>query len=148
MASFKGCTVPAAGHQATGWLCLVWQLACMSKLCAPCAECLQQTSASPVTVQHPSPLSWHPGQQLRDQHKLPGFAAACLIRPLLQAFLTKLLTVDLPSLMVLPKRLEINIPPAITSVAEAAVGHDVVMRAVASAVLQASHCLQDCGCRL
>eukprot|EP00891_Asterochloris_glomerata_P002707 jgi/Astpho2/2707/Aster-00893 len=44
--------------------------------------------------------------------------------PVLQAFLTKLLTVDLPSLMVLPKRLEINIPPAITSVAEAAVGHD------------------------
>ena len=67
---------------------------------------------------------------------------------MLQAFLTKLLTVDLPSLMVLPKRLEINIPPAITSVAEAAVGHDVVMRAVASAVLQASLCLQDCGCML
>ncbi len=57
--------------------------------------------------------------------------------PLLQAFLTHLLTVDLPSLMVLPKRLEINIPPAVTAVAEAAVGRDVVMRAVASAVLQA-----------
>ena len=39
--------------------------------------------------------------------------------------------------MVLPKRLEINIPPAVTAVAEAAVGRDVVMRAVASAVLQA-----------
>lgn len=38
--------------------------------------------------------------------------------------------------MVLPKRLEINIPPAVTAVAEAAVGHDAVMRAVASAVLQ------------
>ena len=54
-----------------------------------------------------------------------------------QAFLTHLLTVDLPKLMVLPKRLEINIPPAVTAVAEAAVGRDVVMRAVASAVLQA-----------
>ena len=38
--------------------------------------------------------------------------------------------------MVLPKRLEINIPPAITAVAEAAVGRDAVMKAVASAVLQ------------
>lgn len=37
----------------------------------------------------------------------------------------------------LPKRLEINIPPALTAVAEAAVGRDAVMRAVASAVLQA-----------
>ena len=55
---------------------------------------------------------------------------------LLQPFLSKLLTVDLPNLMVLPKRLEINIPPAVTAVAEAAVGHDAVMRAVASAVLQ------------
>ena len=51
--------------------------------------------------------------------------------------MTHLLTVDLPKLMVLPKRLEINIPPALTAVAEAAVGRDVVMRAVASAVLQA-----------
>ncbi|DBA90515.1 TPA: hypothetical protein ACH3X1_003774 [Trebouxia sp. C0004] len=57
--------------------------------------------------------------------------------PIVQAFLTHLLTVDLPKLMVLPKRLEINIPPAVTAVAEAAVGRDVVMRAVASAVLQA-----------
>lgn len=40
-------------------------------------------------------------------------------------------------LMVLPKRLEINIPPAVTAVAEAAVGREAVMRAVASAVLQA-----------
>jgi hypothetical protein len=54
----------------------------------------------------------------------------------LQAFLTKLLTVDLPGLIVLPKRLDINIPPAVTAVAEAAVGRDAVMRAVASAVLQ------------
>ena len=53
-----------------------------------------------------------------------------------QAFLTKLLTVDLPGLIVLPKRLDINIPPAVTAVAEAAVGRDAVMRAVASAVLQ------------
>ncbi len=56
----------------------------------------------------------------------------------MQAFLTKLLTVDLPGLMVLPKRLEVNIPPSLTSVAEAAVGRDAVMRAVASAVLQVS----------
>jgi len=57
--------------------------------------------------------------------------------PILQAFLTKLLTIDLPALMTLPQRLEINIPPAVTAVAEAAVGRDAVMRAVASAVLQA-----------
>ena len=57
--------------------------------------------------------------------------------PILQAYLTKLFTVDLPGLMVLPRRLEINIPPSITAVAEAAVGRDAVMRAVASAVLQA-----------
>eukprot|EP00884_Botryococcus_braunii_P009554 jgi/Botrbrau1/185/Bobra.0022s0165.1 len=50
--------------------------------------------------------------------------------PILQAFLTKLLTIDLPGLMVLPKRLEINIPPAVTAVAEAAVGREAVMRAV------------------
>ena len=55
-----------------------------------------------------------------------------------QAFLTKLLTVQLPGLIVLPKRLDINIPPAVTAVAEAAVGRDAVMRAVASAVLQVS----------
>ncbi|KAK9807914.1 hypothetical protein WJX73_000677 [Symbiochloris irregularis] len=57
--------------------------------------------------------------------------------PFLQPLLARLLTVDLPGLMVLPRRLEINIPPAVTTVAEAAVGHDAVMRAVASAVLQA-----------
>jgi len=56
----------------------------------------------------------------------------------MQAFLTRLLTVDLPGLIVLPKRLDINIPPAVTAVAEAAVGRDAVMRAVASAVLQVS----------
>jgi hypothetical protein len=55
----------------------------------------------------------------------------------LQSFLRKLLTVDLPALMVLPKRLEVNIPPSVTSIAEAAVGRDTIMRAVASAVLQA-----------
>ena len=38
----------------------------------------------------------------------------CHYRPL-QAFLTKLLTVDLPALMTLPRRLEINIPPAVTA---------------------------------
>lgn len=53
-----------------------------------------------------------------------------------QSFLRKLLTEDLPQLMVLPKRLEINIPPSVTSVAEVAVGRDTIMRAVASAVLQ------------
>ena len=42
-----------------------------------------------------------------------------------------------PSAQVLPKRLEIDIPPSVTSVAEAAVGRDTIMRAVASAVLQA-----------
>jgi len=57
--------------------------------------------------------------------------------PILQPFLSKLFTKDLPELMTLPRRLEINIPPAVTAVAEAAVGRDAVMRAVASAVLQA-----------
>lgn len=57
--------------------------------------------------------------------------------PVIQPFLTKLFTVDLPRLMTLPNKLEIAIPPAITAVAEAAVGRDAVMRAVASAVLQA-----------
>lgn len=56
---------------------------------------------------------------------------------MIQNFLRKLLTVDLPSLMVLPKRLEISVPPSITSLAEAAVGRDTIMRAVASAVLEA-----------
>ena len=57
--------------------------------------------------------------------------------PILQPFLSRLLTIDLPALMTLPRRLEITIPPAVTAVAEAAVGRDAVMRAVASAVLQA-----------
>jgi hypothetical protein len=53
-----------------------------------------------------------------------------------QNLLNRLLTVDLPGLMVLPQRLEISIPPSVTSIAEAAVGRDTIMRAVASAVLQ------------
>ncbi|KAI8112184.1 hypothetical protein M9434_003508 [Picochlorum sp. BPE23] len=57
--------------------------------------------------------------------------------PVIQPFLTKLFTVDLPRLMTLPNKLDIAIPPAVTAVAEAAVGRDAVMRAVASAVLQA-----------
>jgi hypothetical protein len=39
-------------------------------------------------------------------------------------------------MMVLPERLEISVPPSVTSIAEAAVGRDTIMRAVASAVLQ------------
>eukprot|EP01025_Chloroclados_australasicus_P020589 TRINITY_DN2171_c0_g1_i1.p1 TRINITY_DN2171_c0_g1~~TRINITY_DN2171_c0_g1_i1.p1 ORF type:complete len:746 (+),score=143.81 TRINITY_DN2171_c0_g1_i1:185-2422(+) len=65
--------------------------------------------------------------------------------PVLQSYLRQLLTVDLPQFMVLPRRLEIIIPPAVTAVAEAAVGREAVMRAVASAVLQADaveHALQ------
>jgi hypothetical protein len=53
-----------------------------------------------------------------------------------QNLLNRLLTVDLPGLMVLPQRLEVSIPPSVTSIAEAAVGRDTIMRAVASAVLQ------------
>ena len=49
---------------------------------------------------------------------------------------------------VLPKRLEIDIPPSVTSVAEAAVGRDTIMRAVASAVLQADAVEQVRGGRL
>lgn len=55
----------------------------------------------------------------------------------MQNFLTSFLTEDLPGMMVLPKRLVVDIPPAVTAVAEAAVGRGAVMRAVASAVLQA-----------
>ena len=40
-------------------------------------------------------------------------------------------------MMVLPKRLEINIPPSISSIAEAAVGRDAVMRSLARAVFEA-----------
>uniref|UniRef100_A0A061SBL8 Integral membrane single c2 domain protein n=1 Tax=Tetraselmis sp. GSL018 TaxID=582737 RepID=A0A061SBL8_9CHLO len=57
--------------------------------------------------------------------------------PILQKVLAKLLTEELPGMMVLPERLEIVIPPAVTAVAEAAVGRDAIMQAVASAVLQA-----------
>ena len=56
--------------------------------------------------------------------------------PIIKNFLTQLLTVDLPGLMVLPNRLEIDLSPSVTAVAEAAVGRDVVMQAVASAVMQ------------
>ncbi|CAG9462662.1 unnamed protein product [Pedinophyceae sp. YPF-701] len=57
--------------------------------------------------------------------------------PVIQTYLRKLITVDLPGLMVLPRRLQISLPPSLTSVAEAAVGRDTVIRAIASAVLQA-----------
>jgi hypothetical protein len=56
--------------------------------------------------------------------------------------------------MVLPQRLEISIPPSVTSIAEAAVGRDTIMRAVASAVLQVGcgmrgmflQLVQSCSC--
>lgn len=74
----------------------------------------------------------------RVQVQLSPYGRLPLMRvPVLQRYLRKLLTVDLPQAMVLPQRLEINLPPAVTALAEAAVGRDVVMRAVASAVLQA-----------
>ena len=56
--------------------------------------------------------------------------------PVVQGFLTELLTVNLPGLIVSPKNMDISIPPAVTAVAEAAVGRDAVMAAVASAVMQ------------
>lgn len=62
--------------------------------------------------------------------------APALLNVAVQNLLNRLLTVDLPGLMVLPQRLEISIPPSVTSIAEAAVGRDTIMRAVASAVLQ------------
>ena len=86
--------------------------------------------ASPGTVlQGNCSNAWCPAQHLGKHKKAAAHVPV-------QAFLTKLLTVDLPGLIVLPKRLDINIPPAVTAVAEAAVGRDAVMRAVASAVLQ------------
>ena len=49
--------------------------------------------------------------------------------------MNRLLTQVLPSYMVLPKRLKLNIPPAVTALAEAAVGKDEIMRALTKAVL-------------
>jgi hypothetical protein len=63
----------------------------------------------------------------------------------LQNLLNQLLTVDLPAMMVLPERLEISVPPSVTSIAEAAVGRDTIMRAVASAVLQVGCSSQQRG---
>jgi hypothetical protein len=65
---------------------------------------------------------------------------------LLQNLLNQLLTVDLPAMMVLPERLEISVPPSVTSIAEAAVGRDTIMRAVASAVLQVGGMVKQCCC--
>jgi hypothetical protein len=77
-------------------------------------------------------------EQPRIQVQLNTYGMLPLMRiPVLQRFLRKLLTVELPGAMVLPQRLEINLPPSVTVLAEAAVGRDTVMRAVASAVLQA-----------
>lgn len=68
--------------------------------------------------------------------ELSPYSRVPLMRmPIIQDFLTKLLTKDLPRLMVLPERLEINIPPALTAVAEAAIGRDAVATAVATAVV-------------
>ncbi|KFM25855.1 Uncharacterized protein PYUK71.03c [Auxenochlorella protothecoides] len=49
--------------------------------------------------------------------------------PVLQPILSRLLTVALPGLMTLPQRLDIDVPPAVTAIAEAAVGRDAIMRA-------------------
>lgn len=45
----------------------------------------------------------------------PGHPPHFHLHLLLQAFLTKFFTKDLPALITLPKRLEINIPPAVTA---------------------------------
>ena len=72
--------------------------------------------------------------------ELSPYSRVPLMRmPIIQDFLTKLLTKDLPRLMVLPQRLDINIPPALTAVAEAAIGRDAVSRAVATAVVQSNN---------
>mmetsp|Transcript_14128 Transcript_14128/g.36259 ORF Transcript_14128/g.36259 Transcript_14128/m.36259 type:complete len:909 (-) Transcript_14128:219-2945(-) len=74
----------------------------------------------------------------RIQVQLSPYNRVPLMRiPILQKLLAKLLAEDLPGLMVLPNRIEIAIPPSVTTVAEAAVGRDAIMQAVASAVLQA-----------
>mmetsp|Transcript_40465 Transcript_40465/g.114601 ORF Transcript_40465/g.114601 Transcript_40465/m.114601 type:complete len:911 (+) Transcript_40465:443-3175(+) len=74
----------------------------------------------------------------RIQVQLAPYNRVPLMRvPILQKLLAKLLIEDLPGLMVLPQRIEIVVPPALTSVAEAAVGRDAIMKAVATAVLQA-----------
>ena len=54
--------------------------------------------------------------------------------PILKKFLTKLLTVDLPGAMMLPRRLNFNINPSFTAIAEAAIGQDTVRGAVLAAI--------------
>jgi len=54
--------------------------------------------------------------------------------PILKKFLTKLLTVDLPGAMMLPRRLNFNINPSFTAIAEAAIGQEAVRGAVLAAI--------------
>ena len=87
---------------------------------------------SPIGALQQRPIDAHSRSPGSDSFAPKPVKTHCVV----QSFLTRLLTKVLPGYMVLPKRLEINIPPAITAVAEAAVGRDAVMKAVASAVLQ------------
>ena len=68
--------------------------------------------------------------------QLAPYKRAQLMRiPLVQSYLTRLITEDLPNLMVLPRKLEFDIPSSLTAVAEAAIGQDLVRRAILKAVV-------------
>ena len=55
--------------------------------------------------------------------------------PVVQSFLSKLITEDLPSLMILPRKLTFEIPPSLAAVAGAAIGEDIVKKSILSAVV-------------
>ncbi len=59
----------------------------------------------------------------------------CVFCCALQSFLSKLITEDLPNLMILPRKLTFEIPPSLAAVAGAAIGEDIVKRAILNAVV-------------
>jgi len=68
--------------------------------------------------------------------QLAPYKRAQLMRiPIIQSFLTKLITEDLPNLMILPRKLNFEIPPSLAAVAGAAIGEDIVKRAILNAVV-------------
>ncbi|QDZ19887.1 hypothetical protein HOP50_03g24040 [Chloropicon primus] len=68
--------------------------------------------------------------------QLAPYKRAQLMRiPIIQSFLTKLITEDLPNLMILPRKLNFEIPPSLAAVAGAAIGDDIVRKAILNAVV-------------
>ena len=71
--------------------------------------------------------------------QLAPYKRAQLMRiPIIQSFLTKLITEDLPNLMILPRKLNFEIPPSLAAVAGAAIGEDIVKKAILNAVLRSN----------